>query len=229
VLLQEWLFGSVLESIFRDWLAAALIKGDITFAQSGKALPAAKLAKFADAARFQGRTWPWVDPVKEVAAQIDAIDAKITSRTRVLAEKGEEYEDVVDEIAQEAEYAGSKGVDLNSPQPAPGAAAPQPPDEEGNTGGKLGKQIAALNKRMEDLAARPPINVDARTTVNHAAAPVTVNLPEQKAAEVKVDVAAPVVHVAPAAVTVQQPKRTVETIERDADHEITRITREAQE
>lgn len=63
-----------------------------------------------------------------------------------------------------------------------------------------------LRADVKALADRPlPAtinNIDARTTVNQAPAEVTVNVPEQKAADVKVDVAAPVVNVAPAAVTV---------------------------
>jgi HK97 family phage portal protein len=41
----------------------------------------------------------------------------------------------------------------------------------------------------------PPINVDARTSVTNTPQPITVNVPEQKAADIKVDVAAPFVTV----------------------------------
>jgi HK97 family phage portal protein len=67
------------------------------------------------------------------------------------------------------------------------------------------KAMADLRGELKALADRPapPINVDARTTV-HAppAADVTVNIPEQKAADVHVDVAAPVVTVESPAIEV---------------------------
>lgn len=231
MMLQEWFFSSTLEKIFKDWLASALIRGDITFPESGKALPAVKLSRFADAARFQGRTWPWIDPQKEIGAKVDALKAKLTSRTRILAESGDEFEDVVDELAQEQTYADTAGVSLVL-EDKPAAAAPGQPaegeDPPASASGKLGKQITALGKRLDDIAARPPAlvmnipegAVQVRTGDTH------IHVPEQPAPEVKVDVAAPIITVAPAQVVIEQPSKTVETIERDAASEIRRIEKD---
>lgn len=62
------------------------------------------------------------------------------------------------------------------------------------------KALVDLQAEMRGLALKErPITIDARTTVHPAAAPdITVNVPEQRAADVKVEVAAPVVNVAPA-------------------------------
>jgi hypothetical protein len=66
---------------------------------------------------WQARRWAWVDPLKEVGASIEAINAKITSRTRVAAQNGVDLEDVFDEIADENQMAKDKGVDLTPIQP----------------------------------------------------------------------------------------------------------------
>lgn len=72
---------------------------------------------------FQARRWSWVDPAKEVRAALDSIDGRIKSRTRVVAEGGEDFEDMLDEIAEEQKLAADKKVSLESPRPAPAAAA----------------------------------------------------------------------------------------------------------
>ena len=216
MLLQGWLISSALEPLFRDWLASALIRGEVTFPVSGKALPANKLMKFADASRFQGRRWQWVDPKNDMETAKGLIEARLASRTEIAASQGRDFDDIVDE--QQAEEARIKEAGLAA---ITSATSPQPSPPKGGEGAK-DKAItvnAPITVNLPEQKAAA-VNVDARTTVN---------VPEQKAPEVKVDVAAPVVNVAPAQVVVQQPKRTVETIERDAEKEITRITREAQE
>lgn len=176
MMLQEWFFTTVLDKIYKDWLASALIRGDITFETSGKALPASVLTKFAEAARFQGRTWAWVDPLKEVGAKIEAINAKITSRTRVAAEDGEEFEDIVDEIAQETIYADSKNVDLVPITPKASGVIPDtqaqgdaaPADANAGKGKKAREWDPELKETLAILRkfADRPVNIDARSTVN---------------------------------------------------------------
>jgi capsid protein len=63
---------------------------------------------------WQGRRWAWVDPQKEVAASVEAITNKIKSRTRVIAETGEDIEDVFDEIAAEEALAKEKKINLTA-------------------------------------------------------------------------------------------------------------------
>jgi lambda family phage portal protein len=101
IVLQEWLIGQLIAPVYRDWLASALLRADVTFELSGKALPADKLAKFSDAARFQGRRWEWVDPLKEVKAAREKVAGRLASRTEIAAAQGRDFEDIVDELAAE--------------------------------------------------------------------------------------------------------------------------------
>jgi capsid protein len=53
---------------------------------------------------------PWIDPLKEVNADIAAIGAGLSSRTRVLREQGLDFESVALEIAAENAYLVSLGL-----------------------------------------------------------------------------------------------------------------------
>lgn len=132
MVLQDWFIEACCQRIFTEWLEAALLKGVITF-PSGNALPVRKLQKFAEAARFQGRRWKWVDPLKEVNAEIEAINAKIKSRTQVVAEQGGDLADTWAEIAAEQTAAEQLDIELEAPQPAAAMAADSA-DAEGDAG-----------------------------------------------------------------------------------------------
>jgi lambda family phage portal protein len=124
MVLQAWFCRVMVKRVFEEWLAIALLRGEITFAESGKSLPADKLPKFRDAAKFRGRRWSWVDPSKEIDAAAKAVELGVTSRTRIAAERGEDFEDVLDELRQEREMMVGAGVWVD---PKPPAAALMPP------------------------------------------------------------------------------------------------------
>lgn len=132
--LQDWFIATVVEPIYNEWLASSLLRGDITFEQSGKALPADRLAKFANASRFQGRRWRWVDPSKEMDSFAKGVELGVTSRTRIAAEQGDDFDDVLQELQQEraaleaaglwptaAMVAQQQGQGMQSATPAPAA------------------------------------------------------------------------------------------------------------
>lgn len=125
MVLQDWIIQTLVEPIYQEWLASALIRGDITFEQSGKALPADKLSKFSNASRFQGRRWKWVDPAKDIEAAKAAVELGITSRTRIAAEQGVDLDDVLDELEQEKRLMQEKGLQATAPAPA-AAMSPAP-------------------------------------------------------------------------------------------------------
>ena len=53
---------------------------------------------------------PWIDPLKEVQADCQAVSAGFTSRTRVCRENGDDFFEIADEIAEENAYLESKGL-----------------------------------------------------------------------------------------------------------------------
>ena len=120
-MLQNWLIESLLIPVFQDWLSSALVRGDITFETSGKALPADRVDKFANAARFQGRRWTWVDPLKDAQAAGELVNLGLASRTELAAAQGREFDDVVAELALEVVAMKKAGL-----SPAPKASTPPP-------------------------------------------------------------------------------------------------------
>lgn len=124
--LQDWFIEAFTQPLYEEWLALALLSGAITFEVSGKALPADKLQKFLNASRFQGRRWSWVDPSKEADANKTQLENKLTSRTRLAAEQGEEFDDILDELTQEEQQIKAAGL-MPAPKAAPAAAPPAPP------------------------------------------------------------------------------------------------------
>lgn len=114
--LQNWFSDVIMESVFEDWLRMSLLMGAITF-PNGSVLPAAKFEKF-NAPEFQGRRWPWVDPLKDVQASVLAINNLLTTRTKVLAEQGGDFTDTASEWGGEASLLSSLGINLELLQSA---------------------------------------------------------------------------------------------------------------
>lgn len=127
MILQDWLIDSLLVPIYEEWLAISLLSGRITF-ESGSALPADKYAKFSNASRFQGRRWSWVDPAKEAQANADNLANQLTSRTRITAEQGEEFDDILEELTAETAAIAAAGLLIDSPAVKPSASTAASPN-----------------------------------------------------------------------------------------------------
>jgi len=102
--LQQWLIDKVLERIFEEWLNFAILTKQLPFSASD--VP--RLANV----RWQPRRWDWVDPLKDVQAKILEIQHGLTSRTRVCAERGIDFEDVLEELRREKELMDKYGVQI---------------------------------------------------------------------------------------------------------------------
>lgn len=121
MMIQDWFIESFLSWVYKDWLEMALLNGAIKFPR-GAALPGSSLGKFSEHI-WQGRRWQWVDPEKDINANILAINNKLKSRTQIVAEQGVDFEDLMMQIKLEEDLAKSAGVDL-SPPPKPTAPPP---------------------------------------------------------------------------------------------------------
>lgn len=126
--LQNWLIESLVLPVFGDWLASALMRGEITFELSGKALPTDRFQKFYNVSRFQGRRWAWVDPLKEAQAAGELVNLGLASRTELAAAQGREFDDVIDELAAETVAMKAAGLSTAPKAPKP-AAEPADPKE----------------------------------------------------------------------------------------------------
>lgn len=123
--LQQDLIENFCTPVFEDVLEMALLTQQIP-------LPFSKYEKF-NHPQFRGRRWDWVDPAKDMAAAIDAIEYKLKSRTQIMAENGFDIQDVFQEIAQEEKMAAELGISLGKVDSAIKKLPPEEDDGETDT------------------------------------------------------------------------------------------------
>ena len=128
--LQDWFIDNLLQPIFEEWLAQALLMGAVRLS-GGSPLSPAGLDRYCDGARFNGRRWAWTDPQKESAAHTMQLDNRTISRTEICADRGREFSDVLDELEREEKEMQKRGITPGNADKAVQAAAavPQEPDE----------------------------------------------------------------------------------------------------
>lgn len=113
---QSWFIEHFLEPMFSDWLRMALLTQSVT-TERGAVIGADKFAKF-NIPKWQGRRWQWVDPLKDVQAAIEAINAGLTSRREVIAGQGRDINEVWADLAAEQKEAERLGLVLTTQKPA---------------------------------------------------------------------------------------------------------------
>ena len=109
---HDWFIENFMEVIYEDWLETALLNNAITF-PNGNRIPASKIDKFLSY-KYHGRKWPYIDPSKDISAQVKAIEHGLTTRTRVLAENGIDIVDILMERKREQELEILYGVKLDT-------------------------------------------------------------------------------------------------------------------
>lgn len=142
--LQDWYSGQFHSIIFEDWLRMALLSQQVT-GPTGIPLPLSKIDKFKNV-NWQGRRWEWVDPANDVEARRKLIEAGLTSRTRVAAERGDDIEDIIDDLKNENDLAKKAGVTI-SVASSKGKKPGEDDDDEGDDKNKNGANKVPPPKR----------------------------------------------------------------------------------
>jgi lambda family phage portal protein len=101
---QRWLIDHFCRPIYLAWLEEAL-------ARQAVPLPVRKRDKW-QAVEFHPRGWQWIDPQKEVAANVEAVKNGFKSLADVMAEQGRDGEDTLSRLAIEKELAEGLGLNL---------------------------------------------------------------------------------------------------------------------
>lgn len=122
---QNWMIESLMTPVYENWLRSALLAGAVR-TPTGAALPATKLDKFL-AHTWLGRRWAWVDPMKDIQANILAVNEGLKSRREVIAEQGRDIEEVWAQLQNERDMAES--MDLGFGKSAPQPVVPEPTDD----------------------------------------------------------------------------------------------------
>jgi len=100
--LQEWWISAFRQPVYEAWLTCSLLSGALT-------LDSRDPAKFRNV-KWTARGWQWVDPLKDVNAAVVAINNGLGSRTSALSEKGQDFEEICEELEDENQIAQSRGL-----------------------------------------------------------------------------------------------------------------------
>jgi lambda family phage portal protein len=122
---QNWYISTSKQVQFEAWLAVQLLKGVFP------GLAMIDFERIARACVWKPRRWAWVDPQKDIEASKAAVEAKLTTRSRVIADQSNnDFEDTIDELAEEQAYITEKGLD---PAIAEKPAGANPGNGEGDS------------------------------------------------------------------------------------------------
>ena len=118
--LQGWLAGQCHDPVFRTWLEVQLTLGLIPNLPTRQT----DLIRYS-LAKWQGRGWPWVDPVKDVDAAERARKLRSRSLESIVADtSGDDWEEVLEQIKAEDDYAESLGLTIGGSEPTDPNPAP---------------------------------------------------------------------------------------------------------
>jgi len=102
--LQVWTVEHLCEDIFPDWLGMGLLSGAVN-------LPAQKLDKL-NCPKWVPRGFTYIDPQREVVAELTALQAGFTTRSKIVAEQGLDYEELLIELKHEKELEVQNGIEF---------------------------------------------------------------------------------------------------------------------
>lgn len=117
-MLAQWAAVHICRPVYVSWLKNAMLTGALKVD--------ARLASEYDDVEWQGRGWKWVDPLNDLQSAELAINLGLDTRHRLAAEAGLDYEEIIDQRADEDKYAESAGVEL------PGSKGAQQPAQDPN-------------------------------------------------------------------------------------------------
>jgi lambda family phage portal protein len=148
-LLQGYAAEELYATVFADWLEMALTAG---------ALPGLGMRDHArlEAAAWQGRGWQWVSPKDEATANDSALRSRLTSRSRIIRERGDDPLEVFAELAGEEALLAALGLSaFDGDAPAPEVeGAPEDRSDTGQTRAEGGATGGDDGQRDGDGAGR---------------------------------------------------------------------------
>lgn len=106
--LQQFLISHMHRVVYRDWVSMSLLSGAIR-------VDSRLASEYAEVA-WKPRGFKWIDPFSDLKAAKLEIDLGLNSRTRLAAQNGLDFEEIVEELADEQDTADEAGIDISGNQ-----------------------------------------------------------------------------------------------------------------
>jgi lambda family phage portal protein len=119
---QEFIVQHFVDVVFKRWLEMSITTKAIN-------LPMGKFDKFADSVNYIPRSFAWIDPLKEMQANVVGLQNGIISYSDIVSSYGKDVEETFEQHAKEQELAKLYGISTAF-QPF-GNKAPVPAEVEG--------------------------------------------------------------------------------------------------
>ena len=104
-MLQGWYVVEVERPMFLAALEMAILSGEIP-------LPMSQFERLSQV-NFEGRRWDWVDPLKDLQAAEKSLELKLSSRSKVARDRGDNFGTILEENKADEELAEEMGISLD--------------------------------------------------------------------------------------------------------------------
>jgi len=103
--LQDQLASTLCRRVFHEWLRSALLHGRLTLTPREYAEVQNPL--------WRGRGWKYIDPTKDIAADLERLRGRLITPSQILSEQGEDWEDHLIRWDQDRKLAAKYGMDID--------------------------------------------------------------------------------------------------------------------
>lgn len=118
--MQNFIANTLCRRVFNEWLMNAWAKGALT-------ITAQEYREIRDP-EWRARGWKYIDPTKDIAADIERLKYRLATPSEILGEQGIDYVDHLERWQADVELAAGYGVDLEEIYADPKQiAADEPP------------------------------------------------------------------------------------------------------
>ncbi len=102
---QQFLIEHMVEPIFKEWIVNAISFGYLT-------LPIEKVEKFAASTSYIPRNFAWIDPLKEMQANVVGLQNGTVTYSDISAAYGRDTEELFEQHQKEIELAKQYGIEI---------------------------------------------------------------------------------------------------------------------
>lgn len=124
-MIQQWFIEAFLDRVFERWLATAVMKSKTSF----------QMDEYDRVCQPQwfGRTWAWVDPLRDIEAKLLQVQSGFGTSNDVLAEQGKDIRETYRQLAEEKKLRAELGLVLEvdaAKKPAPAKPTNEKPTND---------------------------------------------------------------------------------------------------